>query len=154
MKFGVIYTVDILGYRFEPHYYHLSDFHPRHLKHKRGTWWQSEKSGKQHSVVGQDDGIHSKFCAVLTKEQIKEFFQYFGFEHDSCCETMGAMGMPGVEPWYGTAPAWSFDSDSYNRDNVLLNVYVTPWPEIRRKTGVADNDRNWNRIKRAMRCLF
>lgn len=154
MKFGVIYSVDIMGYQFEPHNVHLADCHPRYLKHKRGTWNQTETSGKEHSLTGDDDGIHSKFCAVLTKEQLKEFFQYFGFSYWSCCETMGALGMPGSVNWYGCSPAWSFDSDSFNQDNTILNAYVTPWPEIRRKTGVADSDKNWNRIKRAMRCLF
>ena len=153
MKFGVIYTADIpiADNPFEGGGAKLADFHPRLLKHKRGTWQQTENSSDSERDSYGVDWRHAKWCAVLDKKQLKEFLYHFEFEYRTCCDTMGALGMPGVEPWYGCAPAWSFDAPN---DGAMVNIYLTPWPEVKKKSGVADNEENWKRLKRALECVF
>ena len=151
MNFGVIYTVDIpIPDRWRGGM-KLSDFHPKVLKHKRGVWRQTEKSDNPERDSYGAAWRHAKFCALLTKEELKEFLNRFGFTYHSRCETMGAMGMPGGV-WYGCSPAWSFDGDG--ESEALLNIYLTPWPEVEKKTGVADSEKNWKNIKLALECVF
>ena len=149
MTFGVIFTVDMIDEEgpFSARSVHLRDFDPKkRLKHPRGTWRRTETGSTQ-----QDYDIpisaHGKWLALLTKKQFREFLDVMGFDFDAMCETAGAFGMPGGEPWYGWAPAWSIDVPC---QDALVNAYFTPWPGIRKKSGVADRPATWGRVKKAL----
>ena len=163
MKFGVIYDVTTFGDPLSPYAsdhndYSIAQLDPkRALKHPRGTWKRTEAGAK---AVADDYPAelpvqgHGKWCACLTKEQMREFFCEFGFDYCSLCNTMGAIGMPvpdgGID--VGCLPAWSFDSAEYK--DCLVNVYVTPYPDIKVKSGKSCREVNFKRIKAAMKCLF
>jgi len=152
MKFGIIYSVDIyVDAPFEPREHTLSDFEPKRLK-QRGVWRKTETSkNMEQDHPCYETVAHAKWVALLTKEQLKQFLDMFLFEYRSCCDTAGALGMPGMDPWYGCAPAWSFD---VREDMADVNIYLTPWPEVKQKTGVSNREESWNRIKRALECAF
>jgi hypothetical protein len=151
MTFGVIFTVDIIGDDegpFSPRSVHLSDFDPKkRLKHPRGTWRRTE-AGSPQQDYDFPISAHGKWVALLTKEQFREFWDMAGFEIQSLSETCGALGMPGSELWYGCVPAWSVDAPC---QDALINAYFTPWPNVQRKSGVADRPATWGRVKKALR---
>ena len=157
MKFGIIYTVDIpdmlqpedetLPRGIRPGTV-LKNWNPRRVVNRRGAWMQTENSGSRHNDY---EGPHAKWIALLTKREMLEFLNGFGFKSGSMCDTMGALGMPGNSPWYGCAPAWSVDVDA---SYAMVNAYITPWPDIARKTGVSDSENNWKRIRRALKRMF
>lgn len=146
--FGVIYSVDVPRDNwFAPTAVSIKKFDPSAIQ--RGTWTRTECTG---GSSGENEwSPHGKWVAVLTKEQAKTFFDHFGFECHTLTETQGALGMPGADPWYGWAPAWSVDAPG---GSAWVNAYITPWPDIKYKTGKANSAANWNRIRRAMQCLF
>ena len=157
MKFGIIYSVDITD-EFQPYddslprgirpETRLPEWNPRKVVKRRGAWNQTENSS---STFKDWEGPHAKWIGLLNKMEMLDFLKGFGFSSGTMCETGGAMGMPGCDPWYGMAPAWSVDADCRH---ALVNAYITPWPEIARKTGKADSKKNWCRMKRALKRMF
>ena len=154
MHFGIILTIDKFGAGEFVSYPGPTpgELSPRKVLtlSKRGVWTKTEGG----TCDDWGDGLvswHAKWCGLLTKPQFKEFVDRYGFEARSMCDTMGAFGMPGVEPWYGCAPAWSIET---REDETIVNAYVTPWPTIKKVTGVADREENWERIKDALRSML
>lgn len=149
MKFGVIYTVDIYGEKFQPAPAPLWESDPKHMLKSKRAWRRTE------NTKSADEGVvaHGKWVALLTREQLKELFSQMGFYKRSQCDTMGALGTIGPDGFmtYGLSPAWSFNGDD---PDVAVNVYVTPWPEITQKSGVSNSEKNLNRIGKALHCLF
>ena len=161
MKFGVIYSATLFGDPLSPdprdrNEHKIAELDPKKvLQHPRGTWVQTEK-GKKCVEGDYPEELpvqsHGKWCALLTKEQLKEFFREFGFSYRSRSNTMGAIGMPGPLNGYECMPAWSFDADYWK--DCIVNVYVTPYPDIEVKSGVSCREHNVKRILSAMKDLF
>lgn len=89
---------------------------------------------------------HRKYCALLTKNEFIHFIVNRDLFFDDV-ETMGSLGAPGFG--FGWSPAFSFSSSD---ENVLQNAYVTPIPEVNRKSGFTERD--WNRLKRVLKYMF
>lgn len=160
MKFGVIYDVTLIGDPMSPdprdHNNHsIKELDPKVLGHKRGTWKRTEAGAKcvEHDYPeGCPVQGHGKWVALLTQQQFSEFVREFAFCYCSLTETMGAIGIPGSEHGYECMPAWSFDSDYY--ESCFVNVYVTPYPDVKIKTGASCTEKNVRRILKAMAELF
>ena len=95
---------------------------------------------------------HRKLCAVLTKEQFREFVDRLGL-HAEDVETMGSLGAPGFG--FGWAPAISFRGDD---EDAIQSAYVTPLA-TRNGTGspIRPNgytERDWSRIRKAVIAAF
>jgi hypothetical protein len=91
---------------------------------------------------------HRKFCAVLTRQQFDRFIQDTGL-HAESVETMGSLGAPGLG--WGLSPAISFRNDD---PNAIQSAYVTPIPEVEKKSGAADREESWQRVRRAVLALY
>ena len=157
MKFGVIYSATLFGdplspYSADRNRHSIKELSPNVLKHRR-TWTRTE-AGKK--CVQDDYSLpvqgHGKWCALLTKQQFSEFVQQFGFTHRSRCNTMGAIGMPGSPNGYECMPAWSFDAVEWK--DCIVNVYVTPYPDVKVRSGTSCSNKNIKRILAAMAELF
>jgi len=151
MQFGLIYEVNI------PREYDwstciaLKDLDPRQrFRHfGRGVFRRTETKSNDYGDVFQHGIVHGKWVALLTKPQFREFLRTLGFDHRH--ENGSAMGIPGVEPFYSTAPCLVY---AVRDEQYMADVWCAPWPEIRRKTGVSDRAATWDRISSAMGCLF
>ena len=159
MKFGVIYSATVFGDPLSPdrrdrNTTSIKELSPDLLKHRK-TWSRTE-AGKAAVAGDYPDELpvqsHGKWCALLTKPQFRDFVREFGFNYRSRCDTMGAIGMPGSPNGYECMPAWSFDSDAYR--GCIVNVYVTPYPDVKVKAGTSCTEKNIGRILSAMAELF
>ena len=159
MKFGVIYSATVFGDALSPYAEDrnrtsIRELSPDVLGHKK-TWTRTE-AGKEAVAGDYPDDLpvqaHGKWCALLTKPQFRDFVRKFGFDYRSRCNTMGAIGMPGSPNGYECMPAWSFDSNVYQ--DCLVNVYVTPYPDVKVKAGTSCTEKNIERILSAMAELF
>ncbi len=92
-----------------------------------------------------EQGHHRKWCAILDREQFEEFIDELGFVGETT-ETMGSLGAPGLG--FGLSPAISFRADD---PDAILDAYVTPVPEVRKKHGT---DRDWKRIRGAVLAMY
>ena len=122
---------------------------------QRGVWTCTEAGRKcvEHDYpVDLPVQGHGKWCALLTKAQFRDFVRHFGFDKRSRCDTMGGIGMPGSPNGYECMPAWSYDSHDYK--DCLVNVFVTPYPDVKIKAGTSCTDKNIARILMAMDELF
>lgn len=145
MLFSVIYDFDC----------HMDRSVKTLLPPNRKLWQMTERSDGQPSEYCSDlwDGKvkHRKLCAILSREQFKDFVHHIGlFAED--VETMGSLGAPGFG--YGCAPAISFRADEY--DAIVL-AYVTPFPNWEPSHRREDKDwqeRCWNRIRCAVITTF
>jgi hypothetical protein len=90
------------------------------------------------------------WAALLSKEQFLKLCDHYGFTGRSFCESQGAFGMPGGS-WYGHSPAFVFESTDWG--DATVQVWFTPWPEVERKSGASDNEKNWKLFERAFRRL-
>lgn len=159
MKFGVIYDVTMFGDALSPYPedrcpHKIADLDPKRLRQRR-TWTRTEAGKKCVERDYPEDlpvQAYGKWCALLTKEQFKAFAEEFGFAYKTKTNTMGAIGMPGSPNGYECMPAWSFDSYEYR--DCLVNVFVTPYPDIEVKTGASCTEKNIDRIVAAMAELF
>jgi len=121
----------------------------KRLGMKRGTWRLTQT---------QDIGPDTDFCykwertyaALLDKEQFLKTAEFYGFSGCSLCDTCGALGMPGAEPWYAMMPAWSLDSEGFNQQ---VNIYVTPYPDVKIKTQASCTDKNVRKMRNWLRQL-
>ena len=110
MLFSIIYEVD------GPTISGMQQYYPPKSQQKD---WDVTERGESDAVDGWK---HRKFCAVLNAKQFRAFIDRTGLEAEST-RTMGMLGAPGCQPWYGCLPAISFNS----RDcDLYINAYVCP----------------------------
>ena len=138
MKFSVIYSVDV------PQSESIVPYLPR----QRSLFTCTERDEQYDYSYLEGDwtkGKHRKLCAVLTKNQFERFLRDTGLYPEDV-ETMGSIGSPGCGYW---APAISFNSDC---PSAILNAYVTPLPDMKRKGGFTERD--WTRIRNAILQIY
>ena len=139
MQFSVIYSVDV------PEEIDPMDFAPPQVE----TLWTKTEGDSEYEYSyledGWTNGMHRKWCAVLTREQFNEFVDQCDL-HAEDCETMGSIGAPGFG--FGWAPAISFNG---NHEDAICNAYVTPIPETKRES-CDEND--WERVRAAVISVY
>lgn len=137
LLFSVIYSFDIPG-----------DMSVNSCKPPKPHLWDMTESGPSEFEM-DTPWKHRKYCAILTKDEFKEFMRHCDLETDST-ETMGSIGAPGFG--FGWAPAISCN---YNGSDAYANAYVTPVPNKRMdREDYQDYDRDFERVKRAMLATF
>lgn len=144
MRFFVVFSVDCA--------HGIDNWDPN----TETTKWDLTENEKSEydcfETLGEDEepeegGFHRKYIADLSREEFDAFVNRMGL-HAEAIETMGTLGPMG---W---TPAISFDSDE---TNVILNAYVTPFPD---KVPVSSfwtderQNRAWERIKRAVVSVY
>jgi hypothetical protein len=145
MLFSVIYDFDCPREVSVRHY----------LPPNRHLWQQTEgdESRNYDYLEGRCEKCkHRKLCAVLTKEQFREFVDHVGLYAEET-ETMGSLGAPGFG--FGWAPAISFRGDD---EDAIQSADVTPLP-TRNDTGApiranGNTERDWSRIRNAVIAAF
>jgi len=140
MLFSVIYSADC------PRSESISRFRPPHARRLWDTTEDDRQYGYGYLEGDWEKGKHRKWAAMLTKDQFTEFVQSLGLVAEDV-QTMGSLGAPGFG--FGWSPAISFNDDGNNR--AILNAYVTPIPEVRKKDG---NENDWRRIRTAVLNMF
>lgn len=137
MKFSVILSVDVPASRS------IRPFLPtqRHLFEttERDDLYDYEYLGGEWSK-----GKHRKLIGVLNKKQFARMVDELGLITDGDEGT--SLGAPGFG-LFEMVPAIVFRVDS---EDVITSCYVTPIPEVKRKSGRSDREENWNRIKRVL----
>ena len=139
MLFSVIYSVDV------PEDVDPMDFAPPHVE---SLWDKTEgdsEYGYSYLEGRWTNGMHRKWCAILTRDQFDEFISQCDLRAEDC-ETMGSLGAPGLG--YGWAPAISFNGD---HEDCIANAYVTPIPEIERKE---PREHDWDRVRVAVLSVY
>jgi hypothetical protein len=139
MRFFVIYTIDI------PATEKITEYYPPQHRSKR--WYISEEDDQyDYDYLGGnwEKGKHRKFCGELTKEEFTKFVDKIGLYAEDI-ETMGSLTME-----YGYIPAISFNYEICYMDEPILSAYVTPFPELKRGITLPLDNRQWERIKKAV----
>ena len=131
MEFGIIYSVDI------PEDQRLRNYLPRAKIHRKMRVMESKNRGGDLAYAGL--GKHRRYCALFTKEQFEQFVDDCGL-YATDTETGGILGAPWSNPWYGCAPAISFDGED---DYGMINAYVTPLPTWEPKSLTAEKEERW-----------
>jgi hypothetical protein len=145
MKFSVIYSADVPGRRGG-----IRRYAPPEVNK---LWTETEGDGQYEYgyLEGRwKRGRHRKWCAVLTREQFDAFIAHCELVADTV-ETMGSLGAPGFG--YGWAPAISFTGE---HEDAIVNAYVTPVPEVERRSGNGERDeeRDWTRVRKAVLSVY
>ncbi len=139
MQFSVIYSVDT------PAEVDVLDYAPPQV----GDLWDETEGDDQFEygyLEGRwEDGLHRKWCAVLTRAQFDEFIQRTGLIAEDV-QTMGSIGAPGFG--FGWAPAISFNGDDLD---AIQSAYVTPLPEVEKDHF---DDRDWERVRGAVLAVY
>jgi hypothetical protein len=68
--------------------------------------------------------IHRKLCGIISRQAFDEMVELLELRID-CLDTMGMLGAPGAEPWYGSLPAVALGGDA---DGGIISVYACPMP--------------------------
>jgi hypothetical protein len=136
MLFSVIYSADV------PEGVSIRDYAPP----KARTLWDMTESGPSEFQYlegrWEKRSKHRKWTALLTREQFDDFVDALGLYAEST-ETMGSLGAPGFG--FGWSPAISFTAD---HEDAILSAYVTPVPEVEKKSG--GDERDWQRVRKAV----
>ena len=146
MKFGIILSVATLhhnpGERVMNRYCH-EDLDPRRKGwFPRGTWRLTQSqdiSEDTDNCLGQE----RTYVSVVDADGFCRVCDEYDLYGQSLCETGGAMGMPGAEPWYSMMPAWCLQNQD---SSYSANIYFTPYPDIEVKTGISCSKKNIKRI--------
>jgi len=126
----------------------LADLDPRNVGLKRGTFRCTQKQKEEHC---EGLWMHEQtWAALLSKEQFLQLCEHYGFTGRSLCQSLGALGMPGGA-WYGHSPAFVFESTDWG--DATVQVWFTPWPEVERKSGISDSEKNWSLLEKVFRRL-
>ena len=139
MKFSVIYSVDV------PEDVDVMDFAPPQVD---SLWTKTEGDSEYEYGYLEGcwtEGMHRKWCAILTREQFDEFVEQCGLRAENC-ETMGSIGAPGFG--YGWAPAISFTGD---HEDAIQSAYITPLIETKRESC---DERDWERVRSAVISVY
>ena len=138
MRFYVIYTVDAPRDGWS-----IKSYHPPKVR----QWQLTERADKfdpddvNCNFEGYD--LHRKYVAEIDRETFDQLVSDQGLWPQEC-ETMGSLTE------FGLLPAISFDNEPCYRDDPILNAYVTPLPEVRGKIPTGMNERDWQRIRKAV----
>jgi hypothetical protein len=140
LLFSVIYSFDI-----------PSNISVNAYKPPKPHLWELTESGPSEFDT-DTPWKHRKYCALLTKDEFKEFMHHCNLRADSV-ETMGSIGAPGFgDNW---APAISCACYDYGYDDSFATAYVTPIPNKRiDQADYQSYDRDFKRVKRAMLAMF
>lgn len=134
MLFSIIYSIDV------PEDVDPMDFAPPHVE----TLWDKTEGDSEFGYAYLEgrwaNGMHRKWCAILTRKQFDEFVSNCSLRAEDS-ETMGSIG-------FGWAPAISFNG---THEDAIQSAYVTPIPEIERKS---PHENDWERVRDAVLAVY
>ena len=147
MQFGVIYSIDVPGRKTK-----FGEMSPMNIPGQKGIWCKTEGDEQYDYDYLENEwkaGRHGKYCACLTKKQFIDFVKQTNLFADSI-ETMGSLGCPNPNGiCLSLSPAICFNGDFRDK---IAKAYVTPYPEIKKKTVFTERD--WKRIRKTMIRIF
>jgi hypothetical protein len=138
--YGVIYSFDC------PRTESVKTYLPRKSILKKMQMTEGDSSREYGYLEGEWENCkHRKYGAVLTQEEFDQFVDDCELRADSV-ETMGAMGMPGSERWWGCTPAIAFNGPD------VAQAYVTPYPKVQLKNQPTETqeERWWKMLKKVI----
>lgn len=140
MLFSVIYTIDIVkGSCVFGDAKWLNDLKPPKYKRRWELTEYYDEFCNDNLTVRR-----RKYCALLDKKEFLEFVAHCNLYFEDV-ETMGSVGAPGFD--FSWCPAFSFSS-YYSDMDISQNAYVTPIPEVNKRSGFDYAD--WKRLKKAL----